>query len=161
MIGAAFDFLHTLVRDTLNTYGATLTPTDAFVELDDNIVIENNDEKKLKHGYCIEFLSDNIGTLSEISCNTQIEQLVRVTVTTSNFGTIRDIPLRKAAEKKLLGAKDSIVAAIGGNPQLNDTIARCIYEGSDPIELIIDESEKVFLMKRITLRLGYYIQDAQ
>jgi hypothetical protein len=155
VIQDAYDKFNALVSATLGIYGAALASPVVFKELHDNIVIENNDEKFLKNGFCIQFASDTNGN-TELSGNTYINQLAYVTITTANFGTIRDTDLRKTAEKKLLGAKDAILKAVAGDPQLNDTVARCIYEQSDPVELILGEDEKLFLMVRSTYTIGYY-----
>jgi hypothetical protein len=155
IIDQAYDEFHTVVTAALNAYGAALTPAVEFKELDDNLIIENNDNKKLKNGFAVRFEGDqNDGRqLSEI---TGVNQTVFVTFTTANFGTIRDTDKRKAAEKKLLAMKDSVKVAIGANPQLNDTVASCLYVGTDPVELILDDNEKLFLMVKSTYTISYF-----
>jgi hypothetical protein len=155
VIDSAFDKFHELVSNAISAHGASLSPAISFKELYDNVVIENNDEKLLKNGYCIQFSSDVNG--ERILCGqTEIKQTVYVTFTTANFGTIRDVDLRKSAEKRLFAVKDAVKKAIGLNPHLDDTVASCLYNGSDPIELIFDENEKVFLMIKSTYTIGYF-----
>lgn len=155
IIEDAYDNFHALVETTLTNYGATLTPVVLFKELEDNIIIENNDEKRLKNGYSIQFGPDTNNN-TELSGHTYMDHLVYVTFTTANFGTLRDIDKRKDAEKKLLVMKDSLVKAVGSDPQLSGIVARCLYSGSDPVELILGEDEKLFLMIRSTYTIGYY-----
>jgi hypothetical protein len=155
IIEDAYNNFHSIVHTALDAYGSTLTPVVNFKELDDNVIIENNDNKKLKNGFAIQFVGDTNGAI-ELSGHTYINQTVYVTLTTANFGTIRDISERKDAEKMLLAMKDSVVKAIGFNPQLDDTVAKCVYEGTDPIEFILDEQEKNYLMVRSTYTIGYY-----
>lgn len=157
LIEIAYDKFHQLIAAALAVHGATLTPVIEYKELDDNLVIENSDNKKLKNGYSIRFDGDQ-NTNTELSGITGIGQTVYVTLTTHNFGTIRDIDKRKDAEKRLLAMKDVVLKAIGGNPQLDDTVASCIYVGTDPVELILDEDEKNFLMVRSTYTIRYFEQ---
>jgi hypothetical protein len=154
IIEDAYDEFHTVVKDSLETY---LAGSPLF-ELADNLVIENNADKELKSGYCIQFAGDE-NTNVDLSGLTGMDQTVFVTLTIANFGTIRDISKRKDAEKKLKARKDIIVKAIAKDPQLNDKVARCIYAGSEAIELIYDaENEKVYLMQRSTYTIGYFEQ---
>lgn len=155
IIDQAYDKFHEIVAAALQAHGETFNPVIIFKELDDNLIIENNDNKKLKNGYCIRFEGDtNANTM--LSGVTELDQLVYVTFTTANFGTIKDTDKRKDAEKKLMVMKDKVMKAIGGNPQLDDTVAKCLYQGSDPVELILDEDEKNYLMIRSTYTIGYF-----
>lgn len=155
----AYDVFHSIVASALQAHGAAMATPVEFKELDDNLIIENNDNKKLKNGFSVRFESDS-NTGVDLSGITGINQTVYVTFTTANFGTIRDTDKRKDAEKKLMAMKDAIVLAMALNPQLDDTVARCIYQGSDPIELILDEDEKNYLMIRSTYTIGYFVQSA-
>lgn len=157
VIDQAYDIFHSTVSATLATHGSVLVPAVDFKELDDNLIIENNDNKKLRNGFSIRFEGDqNDGV--DLTSITRITQTVYVTFTTANFGTHKDTDKRKDAEKKLLAMKDAVVLAMALNPQLDDTVARCIYQGSDPIELILDEDERNYLMIRSTYTIGYFVQ---
>lgn len=142
--------------DNFNAIVAATLPT--FQELPDNVVVENNADYLLSEGYAIEFSGDrNDGR--NLTGLTGIEQTVFVTLTVSNVATESDINARKAAEKKLLAAKDAIVKAVAGDPNLGDTVAKCIYESSEGVQLAIDKDEKLFLMIRSTYLIGYFEQN--
>jgi hypothetical protein len=157
LIETAYDNFHSIVQTSLNDYGATLTPVVEFKELYDNVLIEENDDALLRNGYAIEFQGDqNEATM--LGESTQIRQSVSVILTTQNLGTLRDMVKRKAAEKRLMAMKDAIVEAVARDPNLNDTVASCLYDSSEPIELVFSEEEKNYLMKRLTFTIGYFVE---
>lgn len=155
IVDDAYDKFDTLVASTFIAHGLTLSPVVKYTELADNIIIENNDDKSLKNGYAIEWAGD-VNDKRELSGHTGFVQNIFVTITTANFGTIRNIASRKAAEKSLLKAKDALAKAVAGDSQLGGTVAQCTYESSDPISLIIDDENKVYSMIRSTYTIGYF-----
>jgi hypothetical protein len=159
IIEDAYDAFHATVIDAINTYGSTLTPAIEYKELNDNVLIENNNELDLRNGFAVEFAGD-VNAETMLSGNTELNQTVYVTFTTANNGTLRNNTKRKEAEKRLLAIKDQVVRAIGRNPQLNDTVAKCIYKQTDPVALIMNDEEKVYLMIRSTYEIGYFEQSA-
>lgn len=118
-------------------------------ELDDNVVIENNSELKLKLGFAIEWgAADN--TEKTLDCNESIKQTVYITNTIAVRGTLLDKTARKTAEKALLENCYTLAVAIGKNPQLDNTCDHCKFSGHNGIEPLFDDNNKVFIMTRST-----------
>lgn len=129
-----------------------------MTELEDAVVLENNNDKLLANGYGIEWGDDrNAGTM--LSEETEILQTVEVVFTTSNYGSVADTEIRKQSERLLLRMKDMLMSYVAANPQLDDNVAKCIYEGSSRFEYIFtgeDNTSFAYLSKRSTFTFGYF-----
>jgi hypothetical protein len=132
---------------------ATLFGTD-HKELDDNILIENNSELKLEKGFCVQWTNaDN----SERSLNGKsIRQTVIVTNTLKNLGNFTDVTARKRAVRDILENCHRLVEWIEQNPQLNDNAVLVEFIGHPGPELIIDQSNKAYLMIQATYQLEWF-----
>lgn len=123
-------------------------------ELDDNVLIENNSELKLKKGFCVEW-RDAENTQRMMSNGKSVKQTVIVTNTLSNDGNNTDIIARKKAIKDILENCHKLVQWVEDNPQLNDKAAQVNFLNHPGPQLIFD-GKKEYLMIQATYTLEWF-----
>lgn len=130
------------------------------VELDDNVVIENNNDRKLQKGFAVSFNGAQ-NTNQQLDCLMSAKQSVVITNTLANFGSELDLEARKKAEKSLFENCYKIVKEIEQNTQLNGTVELVSFDSHNGIELLISNEEKIYYMIQATYSVEWFKQKGE
>jgi hypothetical protein len=138
--------------DEFESAAATIFSTHQ--ELDDNILIENNSELKLKLGFCLEW-KDVQNTERHLN-GFSAKQTCVVTNTLANDGFDNDVATRKLATKTILQNCSNLIEWVEENPHLNAKAASIKFLDHPGPEQIFDENKKAYLMIQATYTLEWF-----